>query len=60
MQEADLALNPLAIQFLIYGGVFTWEQAVEHLAAVRPELKSRLPSLPSSPEQYKDLSLIHI
>ncbi|KWU46663.1 NAD(P)-binding protein [Rhodotorula sp. JG-1b] len=41
-------------RFLLYGGAFTWEQAVEHLAAVRPELKPRLPSLPASPEQYKD------
>lgn len=52
VKEADLVL--LAMQFLLYGGAFTWEQAVEHLAAVRPELKSRLPSLPASPEQYKD------
>ncbi|GAA5861467.1 hypothetical protein JCM3774_000258 [Rhodotorula dairenensis] len=41
-------------RFLIYGGAFTWEDAVEHLAAVRPELKSRLPRLPASREQYKD------
>ncbi|POY71341.1 hypothetical protein BMF94_5653 [Rhodotorula taiwanensis] len=41
-------------RFLLYGGAFTWEDAISHLATARPELKSRLPVLPPSPEQYKD------
>ncbi|GAA5980744.1 hypothetical protein JCM10908_001761 [Rhodotorula pacifica] len=41
-------------RFLLYGGSFTWEDAISHLSLVRPELRPRLPSLPPSPEQYKD------
>ncbi|GAA6036663.1 hypothetical protein JCM8097_001284 [Rhodosporidiobolus ruineniae] len=41
-------------RFLIYGGSFTWEDATAHLASARPALASRLPTLPPSPEQYKD------
>ncbi|BGP52862.1 hypothetical protein JCM8202_003944 [Rhodotorula sphaerocarpa] len=41
-------------RFLLYSGAFTWEDAVTHLATVRPELKPRLPVLPASPAEYKD------
>ncbi|GAA5972382.1 hypothetical protein JCM11641_002432 [Rhodosporidiobolus odoratus] len=33
-------------RFLICGGSFTWEDAVEHLSTARPSLKARLPTLP--------------
>ncbi|KPV78383.1 uncharacterized protein RHOBADRAFT_50856 [Rhodotorula graminis WP1] len=41
-------------RFLICGGSFTWEDATSYLASQRPALRSRLPTLPASPDQYKD------
>ncbi|GAA5918107.1 hypothetical protein JCM6882_006347 [Rhodosporidiobolus microsporus] len=35
-------------RFLLYGGAFTWEDAITHLASARPSLASRLPQIPSS------------
>ncbi|BGP12698.1 hypothetical protein JCM10213_008836 [Rhodosporidiobolus nylandii] len=40
-------------RFLIYGGTFTWEEAIEHLSTARPALASRLPKLPPRSE-WKD------
>lgn len=37
--------NAPAKRFLISGGVFLWKEAVAYLAAARPELRDRLPSL---------------
>ncbi|GAA5826885.1 hypothetical protein JCM11251_002142 [Rhodosporidiobolus azoricus] len=39
-------------RFLLYGGAFTWEDAIEHLASARPALASRLPKIP--PTGHKD------
>ncbi|GAA5865444.1 hypothetical protein JCM8547_001246 [Rhodosporidiobolus lusitaniae] len=38
-------------RFLLYGGSFTWEDAIAHLQTARPALASRLPKLP---ETFKD------
>lgn len=37
--------NAPAKRFLISGGVFSWKEAAAYLAAARPELRDRLPSL---------------
>lgn len=34
-----------AHRFLLYGGAFTWYDAVEYLHSTRPELRDRLPPL---------------
>ncbi|KAK4055096.1 hypothetical protein OIV83_000376 [Microbotryomycetes sp. JL201] len=51
--QADAA-DVAGKRFLICGGAFTWEDAIQHLQNVRPELASRLPELPADPTQYKD------
>lgn len=45
-------------RFLLCGGAFTWEEAIEHLATVRPELKPRLPKLPA--EQAPRGTIAHL
>ncbi|GJN91552.1 hypothetical protein Rhopal_004575-T1 [Rhodotorula paludigena] len=52
--EVEDASKVAGRRFIIYGGAFTWEEATVFLAEQRPALKSRLPALPASPEQYKD------
>ncbi|KAI5481793.1 NAD-dependent epimerase/dehydratase [Pseudohyphozyma bogoriensis] len=55
-----LALEVPAAQgrYILCGGAFTWEDAVEYIAQERPELASRLPKLPETKAPRKTIATL--
>ncbi|KAM0754517.1 NAD(P)-binding protein [Meredithblackwellia eburnea MCA 4105] len=47
-------------RFILCGGAFTWEDAIEYLQTARPALATRLPKLPSPPEPKQQIAILDV